>query len=227
METELATLLRDRNVVVTTEATTSGRPSDFAVLDLDGVVLAAIDLEPLRSLLEDATPTAGGLGFETDGYADVLQYLQEATFTSVDRDRMLQATREIEDRAFRVGHGQLRAGFQTVERLAVERDRYVELADRGLEVAVYATPGDLDVTVPDADVHLVETDEIARHWFVSFDGGGEEQQMCTLLAEEREDGFYGVWTYDPETVDWTQRTLAERYDGQRRRSCNAGSETDT
>lgn len=205
----LRTTLSDRNVEIRSETTESGRPRNSAVLEMDGIVLATIDIESLESLLE--TTDTDRLGFDTDDYDDVLRHLRETTFTSYDRGQMLEATREIEDRAFRVGHGALHAGFQTTDRLADQRERYEELVDRGLAVTVYATPGDDPVTVPGATVSTPETDEIATHWFVAFDGGGEPTQKSALLAEQRSDGFYGCWTYDPDVVDWILTHLRDRY----------------
>jgi len=208
--TELETALADRNVRIESATTPSGRPENFAVLEVDGIVLATVDVAALDGLL-DAAPSEG-LGFETGDYDEVLRHLQEATFTSYDRPRMLEATREIEDRAFRVGHGHLRAGFQTLNRLAKQRDRYVELARRGLDVTVYATPNGDRPELPGVDVVIAETAEIRDNWFVAFDGGGQSGQQCALLAEERSDGFYGCWTYDPDVVEWMSTYLADRYE---------------
>jgi DICT domain-containing protein len=208
---ELASILADRNVTVRRETTDSGRPANVAVLEMDGVVLATVDVESLRSMLDDVDDAAGGLGFDTEAYADVLRHLQETTFTSYDREWMLEATREIEDRAFRVGHGRLHAGFQTMDHLRDQREEYEELGRRGLDVTVYASPGDDAPAFQDVEVKTPDAAEIEDYWFVTFDGGGEPSQKCALLAEERVDGFYGVWTYDPDVVDWIQTHLEDRY----------------
>lgn len=209
---ELTELLADRNVEVRGTTTTSGRPVNFSVLEMDGVVLATFDVAALRESLEGRASGATGLGVKTTRDADVLRHLQEATFTSYDRTRMLKATREIEDRAFRVGHGELRAGFQTTDRLEDQRERYVELGKRGLDVTAYATPvSDLD-PISSISLETTNADEIATHWFVAYDGGGEPSQMCALLAAERADGFYGFWTYDPDVVGWICTYLADAYD---------------
>lgn len=207
---ELEAALADRNVTVQSATTPSGRPENFAVLEVDGVVLATVDVAALDGLLDGAM--SDGLGFDTDAYDVVLRHLQEATFTSYDRPRMLEATREIEDRAFRVGHGHLRAGFQTLDRLAAQRERYVELARRGLDVTVYAAPGGERPELPGVTVLTSDAEEIRDHWFVAFDGGGENGQQSALLAEERADGFYGCWTYDADVVSWICTHLADRYE---------------
>lgn len=207
---ELSLALAERNVSVEGESTVSGRPEDFVVIDVDGVVLATADVADLESLLE--TGSASDSALESTGYDEVLSQLQEATFASYDRPQMLEVTREIEDRAFRVGAGHLRAGFQTLDRFADQRDRYVELARRGLDVTAYATPGGEVPDVPDVTLLTSDTEEIASHWFVVFDGDGEHGQQCALVAEERTDGYYGIWTYDPDVVDWACTHLVDNYE---------------
>jgi len=208
---ELTALLADRNVVIREKTTASGRPVNFSVLEMDGVVLATFDVEELLGALGDPAAPTTSTGFQRDDHPDVLRHLQEATFTSYDRDRMLQATREIEDRAFRIGHGDLRAGFQTADRLDVERDRYVELGKRGLDVTAYVTPTVEIEAIDRVRIRSVDVPEIATHWFVAYDGGGEPSQECALLAAERSNGFYGFWTYDPDVVDWILTHLTDRY----------------
>lgn len=208
---DLRTTLADRNVAVRGQTTESSRPRDFAVLDMDGVVLATVDVESLESMLEPSGTDSGRLGFDTGEYTDVLRHLQETTFTSFDRSRMLQATREIEDRSFRIGHGELHVGFQTLDRFRDEGQLYQDLADEGLSVTAYAQPGGEVPDVPNVTVKTPDEDEIATHWFVAYDGGGEPSQECALLAEERSDGYYGCWTYDPDVVDWILTHLRDRY----------------
>lgn len=211
---DLSDFLADRNVAVRAEETDSGRPEDFAVLERNGQQLAAVDVAELRSLLTGSAADATALGVDVEAGSDIMRYLEETTFSSYDRERMLAATREIEDRAFRVGEGTLRAGFQTPDRLATQQETYAELGRAGLETVAYAVPhGDVP-DVPCVTVRTPDTEEIERHWFVAFDGGGEADRKCALLAEEREDGFYGIWTYDPGTVDEIHEHLRGRYDRQ-------------
>lgn len=60
-------------------------------------------------------------------------------------------------------------------------------------------------------LHPERTEEIERSWFVAYDGGGVPENKCALLAEERADGFYGFWTYGPDTVDYLIDHLTATY----------------
>jgi hypothetical protein len=195
----------DRNVVVQAEETDHG-PSNYVVLGEDDDFLTAAGVQ---SLLSDAETRPG---FESASYESVLDHLDETMFTSFSKGRMLAASREIEDRAWRVGAGELHSGFQTVSVLKGELDVYERLGSRDdLNVHAYAYP---DTDLPDCEhftLHPERTEEIEKSWFVAYDGGGVDENKCALLAEEREDGFYGFWTYGADTVDYLLDHLTATY----------------
>ena len=199
----------DRNVSVLGERTPSGKPEAFTVLSDDGEFVAAADIETVLSDNEKTEP-----GFEGDAYRPILDHLDETMFTSYDIEQMVAASREIEDRAWRVGKGTLHSGFQKLSILEGQMDIYEQLAQKGeLEVHAYAIP-DTDVPEHDTDltIHVERSDEIGRSWFVAYDGAGVDVNKCALLAEEREPrSFYGFWTYDPSTVDWIIEHLESTY----------------
>jgi DICT domain-containing protein len=201
------------NVRITGRQTPSGAPEDVAVLSNETDVLAVVDVATLRQLLEDAPRGPDQLGIADGNYEDILRYLKETTFTSYDTEQLLYASREIEDRARRVGQGSIHAGFQQCSVMAEQQPVYSDLARRGVSVHAYGVP---DATPPDlgsAHVHAVSTDEIAETWFVVFDGGGDDTQKSALLAHERdEDAFYGVLTYDPGFVDHILEYLNRSFD---------------
>lgn len=137
----------------------------------------------------------------TDALTDALSTLDRTTFVSYELRGMFAATREIEDRAWRVGHGCLRAGFQRVGALAAQAAVYTQLATT-LDVHTYAVPDGPPPDMGDAVVHLESAPEIARSWFVVYDGGGRARDKCALVAEERGTRqFSGFLTYAPELVD--------------------------
>jgi len=209
---ELSAYLADLNVDVRAEKTPSGRPADLGVLSIDGDVLATVPGGRLRSLLAEVPTGPGNVGIDDTDYRQLLQHLKETTFTSYDRERMLQASREIEERAHRLGTGTVAAGFQLASLLEDQASTYRTLADRGLDTAVYATPDEEPPAMPGVAVHVTDDEELRRHWFVSFDGGGERDQACALLAEEREPGtYYGFWTYDAGVVERIERVVLERF----------------
>jgi len=189
----------DRNLAIE-EATSDAGPRNYAVLSRDDQFLAAIDVSDVLGDRKGVAP-----GFARETYEVVLDELDETMFTSYDTERMIAASKEIEDRAWRGAAGELHAGFQTCSRFASQAEVYDHIAKRGsLDVHVYAhAEGSDDVDPPAGPtLHLSTATEISDTWFVAYDGGDVEAAKCALLAEERMPGsFYGFWTYDPETVD--------------------------
>ena len=185
-----------------------GALSGYAVLsdEVDDLVLAAVDLRELDG------PLVAGVD-ERRRFESVLEHLAGTTFTSYDVDQMLAATREMEDRAWRRGTGELHAGFQRVGALRAQKAVYEDLSKKRLDTHVYCAP---DPDVPDVEgvtVHQEDTAEIRESWFVVYDG--DPSDACALLAEQRggpgERRFYGFWTYDPEIVARVCDHLDERY----------------
>ncbi|MBO4248164.1 histidine kinase [Halomicrobium sp. IBSBa] len=199
----------DRNVAVTAEETVSGRPGEFVTLSDEDGVIAAASLEQFTDrLARNDRP----IGVEQSPYRPILDELDETMFTSWSIGQMMAATREIEDRAFRVGRGSLHAGFQTVSTLAGELDRYEQLGDGAVDVHAYAAPDEEPPETDNFTLHIERATEIEESWFVVFDGGGDDGQKCALLAEERAPReFYGFWTYDADTVDWILEHLRSTY----------------
>lgn len=136
-------------------------------------------------------------------YRALADLLDDTVFGSLSRAQLLAASREIEDRAFRVGRGELHAGFQTRQAFEAQRDTYRRLtAESDLDVHVYVPP-EATAAGLDADgvtVHQEASSEVARYWFVAFDGGSTDQQ-CALVAEQTgADSYEGARTYDPGLV---------------------------
>ncbi len=209
---ELGAFFNTQNVRITVNRTASGKPEELAVLSNATEVLAVVDVSTLRELLEDVSTGTGDLGIADREYESVLRHLKETTFTSCDTEQLLYASREIEDRARRVGQGSIHTGFQRCSVIVEQRSIYADLARRGVSVRAYGVP---DATPPDlgsGHVHAVSTDEVAETWFVVFDGGGNNTQKTALLAHERDkDAFHGVLTYDPGFVDHILEYLNRSY----------------
>lgn len=204
LEAALREYFHAHNVRIRCITTDSTEPRNTALLNSREELLATVDCATLDQLVRDVPTSESGFGIADSAYQDVLRHLKETTFTSRDTRELLYTAREIEDRARRVGQGTLHAGFQHVSRMVDQQGIYSDLARRGLTVHTYGVP---DTTPPDlgsATVHPVETDEIAAHWFVVFDGGGHPNQLTALVAAQQiENEFYGMWTYDP----WIVRRL--------------------
>jgi hypothetical protein len=169
-------------------------------------------------------------GVRESGYGDFGELLAGARFTSLQRSHLLATSREVEDRAFRVGRGTLYAGFQSLSAYRAQLGVYERLvAETDLRAHVYGHP---DWTPPAVDGVTVHTgamgtetsadgtpadgtpadgtdprdgrgpaaDELGTFWFVAFDGGGDGM-ACALVAEEVSAGVYhGAWTYEPRPV---------------------------
>jgi hypothetical protein len=200
----------DRNLSISAERTPSGKPNAFAILANGGEFVTAADVEEVLEPSEPGTDPE----FEDAAYRPILDHLDETMFTSYDIEQMVAASREIEDRAWRIGKGSLHSGFQQLSILEEQMDIYEQLADKDtLDVHAYAAP-DIDVPEHDSDltIHVERSDEVERSWFVVYDGAGIDVNKCALVAEEREPrSFYGFWTYDPSTVDWVIDHLESTY----------------
>jgi len=201
IDERLETLFETQNLRITTTRTSSGQPPVAVLSDQDGV-LETVSLSTLRAVADHNPGRTNALGVADAGYDRLLAHLKETTFTSYDTEQMLYASREIEDRARRVGSGTIHAGFQRMSVLHGQRSVYGDLPKQGVTVHAYGVP---DAPSPDfgsGHVHAVGSDELATTWFVIFDGGDTPSQKSGLIAEERaENEFYGAWTYDAEIVD--------------------------
>ena len=209
----------DRNVTVRPESTPSGKPGEFVTLSEDGEVLTATSITDLQRMLDDADVA---LGLGDSPYQPILDHMDETMFTSWSIEQMVAASREIEDRAWRVGEGSLHAGFQYLSTLRGELPVYERLGSKNLDVHAYAAPDEDPPEHEGFTLHIERAEEIERSWFVVFDGGASatpqetgdavDENKCALLAEEREPRkFYGFWTYDPDTVDWIIDHLESTY----------------
>lgn len=190
-----------RNVTVDRRTLPGTGPGFVVVHDHDGFA-GAISLETLRDLVEPPVPRPWDPTILASGYRTLFELLENAIFVSLDRGRLLAASREIENRAWRVGQGTLLVGFQRPEAFERQRRLYEELVDgTALEVHVYLRKEGDAPSHEGLRIHACGG-EIGAYWFLAFDGGGDDGQKCALLAEEVAPGVYdGFWTYDPELVE--------------------------
>ena len=177
-------------------------PEGFLVVrDRDGF-LGALPVDELRRALAAPIPDP----WERDGghgdHRALFDLLDGTLLVSLDRRRMLSASREVEEHAWRVGAGTLYAGFQTAAAFQGQRSVYERLAgETALDVHVYTE------TVPEAAppgiaFHTGPADVVGRFWFVAFDGCGDDSRKCAVVGRQRDaDTYAGFWTYDPGTVE--------------------------
>lgn len=132
----------------------------------------------------------------------VVTRLTDNFFEAYDKQRMVMASRMVEFRAWNVGAGELHAGFQQLSKLDHQPEVYRNLASSDVDVHVYGEPDRKPLPELDLRVHGNDNREIRRHWWVAYDGDGEDGDKVVLLAQERgPDRFYGFWTEQPHHVD--------------------------
>lgn len=178
-----------------------GGPDPFLVVEEDGEFAGAVGLDRLDLLLEPPVDPPGERADVSEGYRVLFDVLDETVFSAMARRQLLAVSREIEDRAFRVATGTLRVGFQTLSTFESQAGVYRQLAaPTDLDVHVYGLADWSPPEIPGVTYHGVDDADVARHWTLAFDGGGDDRQACALVARERAEGYDGVWTYDPALV---------------------------
>ncbi|WP_207590312.1 DICT sensory domain-containing protein [Halomontanus rarus] len=199
-----------RNVTVERRSLPGETAQGFAVVRNDEFV-GSIGLEELQLLLEPPFAPPWDETIIGEAYCALYELLDDILFTSLDRRQLLGASREIENRAWHVGSGTLRAGFQRFSALETQLPVYTRLArETDLEIHVYSKDEWKPASSPGFAYYGDSHEDIGRFWFLSFDGGGDDRQMGALLAEERTpDEFVGFWTYDPELVAELSRTVRD------------------
>ncbi|SIQ86889.1 Diguanylate Cyclase and Two-component system sensory domain-containing protein [Haladaptatus litoreus] len=212
-DTDLAEQFETKNVAVQYKRLRSVGGDEFLVVRDDGEFKGTIGLQALTEFLTPPITVPWSDEGESSLFRDLLSVLDRTLFTSFDKRQMLATSREIEDRAWRVGDGELHVGFQSPSAFRAQEPVYDRLADEtNLDIHIYGSGEWRSFEMQDVTFHGDETDEIGKTWFLVYDGGGDPLQKCALLAEEHDpDQFYGFWTYDPKTVDELLSYLHESY----------------
>jgi hypothetical protein len=186
-------------VHVEVERLPPGGPDPFVVVEADGSFVGAIAEPELDWLLEPPIVRPGEYDDVSEGYRVLFELLDETVFTELTRRQLLAVSREIEDRAYRVGTGTLVAGFQTLSIFESQADVYRHLAaETALDVHVHGAADWEPPPIPGITYH--GDDDHERHWALAFDGGPDVTQANGLLARETEDGYDGFWTDDAALV---------------------------
>lgn len=198
-----------QEVALAIDRTESGRPRDVVVLESGGLFLAADSLGALQRYVE------GWREGETPDVwtapPSVVDAMTETRFTSYDKRRMIHASRIVEFRGWNAGEGELHAGFQDLSKIDFQKNVYRNLDRKGLDVHVYGE-GDPESIGRAKEmglrVHESDEEEVLRHWWVAYDGDGDDGDKSVLLAQERgPNEFYGFWADDPSVVDDTIERL--------------------
>ncbi|QZA89247.1 hypothetical protein K0C01_03620 [Salinarchaeum sp. IM2453] len=199
---ELRGHLADRNIEIITERTTTGRPNNTAVLEHPDRSPSAYPVPELLEMLQAEREMASRLS----------RHIDERSFPARDTQEMVHMSREIEDRAMRIGEGTLHAGFQYVSSFKDQQETYESLANQSMDVNIYAVPDEDPPESEQITLHLETTDEIEQTWFVVYDGGGDPLQQCALIAiAEDNDTYKGVLTYEPSIIEQSINHLNDKY----------------
>lgn len=215
---ELESQFSTRNVEVTHHQIPAMTRDGFVIIRApDETFQATLGLDHFRSILSPQIHPPWKIEESAVDYEQVFDFLNNTVFTSYDRRQMLAITREIEQRAWRSNTGTLYVGFQDGAAFASQIPVYNRLiSESELTATIYIED---DWTIPDGIVDRITIvteagEEIGRHWFVIFDGGGSDLDACALVARERDPGsFYGFWTNDSERVRKLISYLDSSYGG--------------
>lgn len=206
--TDIDDRLATRNVTVEHRQLPPEGPEPFVTIYDDDEFVGAVRLDELSALLTPPVVRPGETEGLPESYRALFDVLEETLFTALDRRQLLGVSREIEDRAFRVGRGTLRVGFQSLSVFEAQAAVYRRLVtETELDVHVYGEPDSTPPAIEKVTYHEDVDGDLARYWCLAFDGGGDETQRCALLAQEQANGFVGFWTYDPALVSEILATL--------------------
>lgn len=192
---------RNHAVDIDVRSLPAGGPDSFVAIESDGEFVGALGVADLERLLEPPVIRPGERDGVSEGYRVLFEVLDETVFTSMNRRELLAVTREIEDRAHRVGTGTLRVGFQTLSTFRSQIDVYRHLAaTTELDIHIYGLADWSPPEIEGISYHTFEDDERERYWVLAFDGGGDETLACGLVSQEQSEGYIGFWTDDAATV---------------------------
>jgi hypothetical protein len=172
----------------------------FVVIEEDGTFAGAVALSSLEELLEPPIVRPGERDDVSPGYQVLFDALEETVFTAMNRRQLLAVTREIEERAFRLGSGTLRASFQTPSAFESQLDVYRTLGtETDLDIHIYGRDDWELPAIPNVAYHALGTDTIARFWLVALESD-DGSVACGLIAEQQQDHYRGFWTDDPAAL---------------------------
>jgi len=105
-----------RNVEVVEHPLTSTSGREFVVIrTTDGAYSGALGIEQFQKILSPSIQFPFEVSDPDEDLSELFDFLDNPIFASFDRRQMLAVSREIEERAWRVGRGRLYVGFQRAE----------------------------------------------------------------------------------------------------------------
>lgn len=198
---EIELWLTERDVNIDARSLPPGGPKPFIEIDTDGEFVGVIGEEALVGLLDPPIVRPGERDEIDEGYRVLFEVLDDTVFTGVNRRELLAVSREIEERAFRVGNGTLQVSFQSLSKFRSQAVVYDALATRtNLDIHIYGADDWDPPAINGITFHGQAAERFEAYWSLAFDGGTDASQACGLVAEEQSDGYNGFWTNDPDIV---------------------------
>lgn len=200
--TEIETWLANHGVAVESRPLPVGGPDAFMEIKTDGETVGIIAVDAVEQLLTPPIRRPGDRHDISEGYRVLFEMLERTVFSGMTRRELLAVSREIEDRAFRVGDGTLRVSFQTLSTFRSQLDVYRALGtETSLDIHVYGVGDWTPPSIPGVTYHADGTARVDPYWVLAYDGGPAATQACGLVAEERGDEYTGFWANDFATVE--------------------------
>lgn len=201
-ESDIPSWFTTQNVAVTHHPLTASTPEPFLSIESGGDVVGTLTLAQLDDLLTPPIIGPGNDEFVSDGYKILFEVLDEAVFTALNRDQLLTVSREIEDRAYRVGHGTLRVCFQTFSTFKSQLPVYRHLAEAtDLDIHIYAIADWEPPGIDGVTYHEVGETDLDLYWLLAFDAGDDSGEACGLFAREDDESYTGYWTDDRAIIE--------------------------
>ena len=183
-------------------------PSPFIEIKTNGEVVGVIGVDAIERLIEPPLVMPGERDGVSKGYRVLFDILEKTMFSGMSRRDLLAISREIEDRAFRVGNGTLKVSFQTFSTFRSQTEVYRTLAtETDLDIHIYAIEDWTPPAIPGITYHTDAAEQFEPYWVVAYDGGTDETQACGLVGKERSGEFTGFWTNDSTVIEEITRTL--------------------
>lgn len=202
--------LVDHGVAVESRSLPSGGPDPFIEVRTDGEVAGVIGVDAVEGLLTPPIHRPGDRDGISDGYRALFDLLEKSVVSGVNRRELLAVSREIEDRAYRVGEGTLRASFQTLSKFRSQTAVYLTLAaETDLDIHIYALDDWTPPKIGGLTYHTENVERLQPHWALAYDGGPRDSQACGLVAREQVENYAGFWTNDPALVEEIATALAD------------------
>lgn len=199
---EIETWLDNHGIAVESRSLPPDGPPPFIEIKTDDEVVGIIGTDVIEGLIEPPIVRPGNRDEISEGYRVLFEILEKTVYSGMSRRDLLAVSREIEDRAFRVGEGILRVSFQTLSTFRSQTEVYRTLAtERSLDIHIYGAEDWAPPAIPGITYHVEAAERFEPYWAMAYDGGPDETQASGLVAKEQADAYIGFWTNDVAIVE--------------------------